>query len=372
MKPSSVHRVLVIEDDEQLRFALLRSLELAGYGARAASDGIEGLQVAREYRPSIVVCDVHLPHRDGTSVLAILREEEGMESTQVILMTGDSDGTSQRRGMNLGADDYLAKPFTMEEFLRCIRARIRRSELYQKADDHALEKLRGTISKRLPHELLTPLTGILGLSEVLMEEVGQITPEEVRDMVSDIHLSADRLHHTLRNYFSILEVLDNTAPPSPDYARSTGPEIQKAVQEAVGIVAARYGRGGDVLIQGSIERLPVAPSNLSAVVAELIDNACKYSLPGSPIRVRLFGDGAGDSIAVSDAGRGMTAEQIEQVGAFRQFDRTKYEQQGLGLGLTLAQHVIERNGGSFQLESTPGKGTVATATWARVEPAPSA
>ncbi|HRE04678.1 MAG TPA: ATP-binding protein, partial [Opitutaceae bacterium] len=61
-----------------------------------------------------------------------------------------------------------------------------------------------------------------------------------------------------------------------------------------------------------------------------------------------------------------------QVGAFRQFDRTKYEQQGLGLGLTLAQHVIERNGGSFQLESTPGKGTVATATWARLEPAPSA
>lgn len=365
MKASTVHRVLVIEDDEQLRFALLRALELAGYSSRSAGDGMEGLRVAREYRPDIVVCDVHLPQRDGTSVLASLREEEGMESTQVILMTGDTDNTSQRRGMNLGADDYLAKPFTMEEFVRCIRARVRRTELYRKADDHALEKLRGTISRRLPHELLTPLTGILGLSEVLMEEVGQITPAEVKEMVSDIHLSADRLHHTLRNYFSILEVLDSATPTPSDAARATGPEIQKAVQEAVAIVAARYQRSADVIVQGSIDRLPVAPSNLSAIVTELVDNACKYSLPGTPISVRLMADGGGDSLVVSDRGRGMSAEQIEQIGAFRQFDRTKYEQQGLGLGLTLTQHVIERNGGSFRLESTPGQGTTAVATWAR-------
>jgi len=213
MNSTNAARVLVIDDDELLRAALTRALELAKFEVRSAANGLEGVASAREFRPAVIVCDVNMPFRDGPAVLAALREEEGLEATQFILMTGDSEGTSQRRGMNLGADDYLAKPFSMEEFMRCVRARIRRVDLYRKADDHALDALRDTISKRLPHELLTPLTGILGLAEVLLEEIGQTTPAEAREMIADIRMSAERLHHTLKNYFGILDVLDNASPP---------------------------------------------------------------------------------------------------------------------------------------------------------------
>jgi len=365
MNSTNAARVLVIDDDELLRFALSRALELAKFEVRTASNGLEGVSIAREFRPAVIVCDVNLPYRDGPAVLASLREEEGLEATQFILMTGDSEGTSQRRGINLGADDYLAKPFSMEEFLRCVRARIRRVDLYRKADDHALDALRDTISKRLPHELLTPLTGILGLSEVLLEEIGQTTPSEAREMIADIRTSAERLHHTLKNYFSILDVLDNASPPSPGGAHSSSDQIDKVVREAVAAVTGRHGRSGDVTLAGMISDLPVSPSNLSAVVTEFVDNACKYSAAGLPIHVRLIEDTIGRTISVTDCGRGMSPAQIAQIGAFRQFDRTKYEQQGLGLGLTLTQHLLERNGGSFRLESKLGSGTTASAVWGR-------
>jgi len=135
------------------------------------------------------------------------------------------------------------------------------------------------------------------------------------------------------------------------------------VREAIAAVASRHGRSNDVVLEGIISDLPVAPSNLSAVVTEFVDNACKYSAAGSPIHVRLIEDATGRTIAVTDFGRGMSPAQIAQIGAFRQFNRTKYEQQGLGLGLTLTQHLLERNGGSFRLESKPGAGTTASAIW---------
>lgn len=92
----------------------------------------------------------------------------------------------------------------------------------------------------------------------------------------------------------------------------------------------------------------------SRIVEEIVDNACKFSRQGTPIHVQLGNDGA---VVVTDQGRGMTPKQINQIGAFKQFDRKRYEQQGLGLGLLLVQKLTHLHGAKLDIASEPGSGT---------------
>jgi signal transduction histidine kinase len=97
----------------------------------------------------------------------------------------------------------------------------------------------------------------------------------------------------------------------------------------------------------------VRSSDLSHIVEELVDNALKFSRPGSPIEIRFESDGI---LLVTDSGRGMSSGEIEHIGAFRQFDRKKSEQQGLGVGLVLVQRLVDRNAATFSITSRPDQG----------------
>lgn len=357
------NRVLIIEDDPVMREVLCRALMLAKYEARAVGDANEAISHAREFRPTVVVCDVHLPGRLGTEVLTQFREDESLEMTQFILITGDREGTSLRTGMNLGADDYLHKPFAIDEFIRSVRTRFRRAEFARKADARAIAKLKDTITKQLPHELLTPLSGILGLSEVLQEDFQNNSATDNQEMLRDIHRSAERLHHTLKNYFRILEVLDEGDETEREEGTVLVQESATILSETARRVAQKFGRLQDLQVFSANVALPLSRTNFTSIIGELVDNAFKYSHPGTRVDVELRRHDDFLHLRVSDHGRGMTPEQIGHIGAFRQFDRTKYEQQGLGLGLTLTQHVIERTGGAFTLESAPGSGTLVRVSW---------
>jgi signal transduction histidine kinase len=95
-------------------------------------------------------------------------------------------------------------------------------------------------------------------------------------------------------------------------------------------------------------------NDMMLIAEELVDNACKFSQHGSEIRASFTRDGV---LTVTDAGRGMSPEEIKQIGAFQQFDRKKHEQQGLGLGLVLVQKLTEKCGAKMTIESEPGRGT---------------
>ena len=104
-------------------------------------------------------------------------------------------------------------------------------------------------------------------------------------------------------------------------------------------------------------RVHLYPDHLTVILEELVDNALKFSTPGSPVVVRSHADERLYSLVVQDSGRGMTAEQIREIGAFMQFEREHFEQQGPGMGLTIVKKLIEIYGGTFDVRSEKGMGT---------------
>ena len=119
-------KILIIEDQSVMRRNLVTILEMEGFQTLAASDGQLGLELALKEKPDLILCDVMMPALDGYGVLQALRQEKSTATIPFIFLTAKGERTEVRQGMNLGADDYLAKPVTREDLLAALKARLER------------------------------------------------------------------------------------------------------------------------------------------------------------------------------------------------------------------------------------------------------
>jgi signal transduction histidine kinase len=346
--------ILIVDDDEQLRTTFAFVLRRKGYRVIEANSGVTGLEMARQHLPDLILSDIHMPGGDGSSLLHALRNDPELRSRQIVMMTGKPELVTPRKGMEEGADDFLVKPLNMDSLLNCVEARFKRASVSWRVEDHMLAQLRSSVPPNLPHEFFTPMAGIIGLMEIVRNDAATLTPEEIADIHNDIYLSALRLNRTLRNYLLILDLQAVTAPPPPPVLspRQTDQIVQAGVKEAL----RQNQRQNDITVRINACPLAVKPDDLGHIVEELVDNACKFSRQGTPVTVTLEDDGR---LTVTDEGRGMTQEEISRIGAFQQFDREKYAQQGLGLGLVLVQKLSVLYRAKFLVKSDTGKGTQA-------------
>src|SRR3989475_6197753 len=116
-------KILVIDDDPSLREVIQISLQHAGFEVVEADNGVAGVQQACAQLPDLILCDVRMERMDGYRTLAALRQDTATAPIPVILMTGQADTAGMRQGMELGADDYLSKPFTVPQLLAAVNAR---------------------------------------------------------------------------------------------------------------------------------------------------------------------------------------------------------------------------------------------------------
>lgn len=127
MQKTGPRVVVVIEDEPEMRRNIVRLLRLEGYEPAEAPDGDTGLKLVRERKPALVLCDVMMPGLDGHDVLRAVREDPQIQSIPFIFLTARADKSDQRSGMNLGADDYITKPFANDELLAAVTARLQRA-----------------------------------------------------------------------------------------------------------------------------------------------------------------------------------------------------------------------------------------------------
>lgn len=346
--------ILLLDDDESILSVFGMALRRNGYRVIEASSGDEGLKLAREHLPDLILSDISMPGTDGQDVLREIRLHPELGCKQVVLMTGQTHLVTPRRGMELGADDFLVKPISLDDLLHCVEARLQRAQIHWRVEDQLLSRLRSSLQSTLPHELFTPLGGIIGLAEILQSDFPNLTPEEMQELIRDIHQSGLRLHRTLRNYLAILDFQNNPDGNGQHNFELLPRDVQESIQLGIQASANRHDRAADFEIELEPCSILSTAGDLSLMAEEIADNACKFSRKGTLIKVHLSADAV---FTVSDAGRGMTLEEIKQVGLFQQFDRKKQEQQGLGLGLALVQKLAARAGATFLIESEISVGT---------------
>lgn len=124
-----MNTVLLIEDNEDIRENMAEIMELSGYKVLTAPDGKEGVESAIKHKPNIIICDIMMPVLDGYGVIHMLQKNPETQNIPFIFLTAKAERTEMRKGMELGADDYITKPFNGTELLNAIESRLRKSEL---------------------------------------------------------------------------------------------------------------------------------------------------------------------------------------------------------------------------------------------------
>src|SRR3954471_17395475 len=202
-------RVLVIDDTEEIRMIIGESLNIYGFETLTAENGETGIQIAQENLPDLIICDINMPRIDGYETLKALRQHEPTSTIPFIFLPGATERPNVRKGMELGADDYLTKPFTHKELMAAVNTRLDKQAELQRQSDKKLDELRGNITMALPHELRTPLNGIMGLASLMVEDHAKMKPAEVLDSAKYIYESAMRLHRLIENFlvFSQIELM---------------------------------------------------------------------------------------------------------------------------------------------------------------------
>ncbi|MBK9121945.1 MAG: response regulator [Chloroflexi bacterium] len=352
--------ILVIEDEDHIRSNICEILSYEDYDVIDAPNGMVGIELAQQHNPDIVLCDVLMPGITGWDVLLELRSSARTADTQFVFLTALADRASARKGMSHGADDYIAKPFTHRELLDTVATRLRRREEIKHRTDDRLDDLRKTIVHALPHELRSPLTGILSCAEfLLMDHPAGLEVERVQNVARIIERSGRRLQRLVENYLFYAQ-LEMTAA---DRARRDGVSRERtenpggSIYDAAVEVCKSHDRLDD--LRHEISSVPVAASsdNLHKLTSELVDNACKFSQPGTPIEVLAFVRDNNYIVTISDQGRGMYPSELENIGAYTQFQRNLFEQQGVGLGLAIVRRLADLYGGTCAIQSAPNTGT---------------
>jgi CheY-like chemotaxis protein len=157
-----VVKVLVIEDEQPLLEEVMDMLRFEGFEALGAPNGLEGVRLAQQHLPDLILCDIVMPAMDGYGVLFELRNDPALATTPFIFLTARVRRPEQRTGMAMGADDYLTKPFTHDELLATIHAQIEKQQARLRLTEQRLQQLGEKILAAMPHEMRTPLVGIFG------------------------------------------------------------------------------------------------------------------------------------------------------------------------------------------------------------------
>lgn len=355
-------KILVIDDEMMLREAIVLGLRAENFEVFEAEDGIAGMELARRIAPDLIVSDINMKGMDGYDTLAALRQDRNMANIPFVLMTGRADLKGMRHGMSLGADDYLPKPFRLHELIDVVRTRLKKQQAIRDEANRKLSELRSNISMMLPHELLTPLTGIIGMAEMIGSEAGSLTPAELKEFGNDIKLSGARLHRLVMNFLVYAQI--ELMAAQPNRVRSLRDVVASPVRNPLEAAAKRkakeFGRDADLRLEVESGDAAISESNLVKLIEELVDNSCKFSPAGSSVVVRARADGDWTEVSVSDSGRGMKSEHIANIGAYTQFERRIHEQQGSGLGLAIVSRLVDLHGGTMRIASIPDQGTTVT------------
>jgi two-component system sensor histidine kinase/response regulator len=356
-------RILVVEDHRPLLSAIRDVLEAGGYGVLTAIDGIEALEIMEESRPDLIVADIMMPRMNGYDLYEAVRTRPEWIPIPFIFLTARAAKEDVLKGKGLGAEDYIIKPFDPQELLVAIQARLGRAQAIREATEAEFDYLKQQIINVLSHELRTPLTYIQGYTSLALEDIH--SPDSLQAFLTSIKRGADRLTRLVEDMLLVIQI--DTGQTAKDFEMLAGVhhDLGEVVERTVKKLKEQAQASGvalEVELPSSFPPIRLCEPFFIEALGRLIDNGIKFSKHQEK-RVTVSGQVQNGwiEIAVQDRGVGIAPEEIPHLfERFRQINREKMEQQGIGLGLAIAKDFIGLHGGEIVVESALEEGSTFT------------
>ncbi len=347
------HTILVIDDEPNLLIGVAALLKRDGYIVLVASNGNEGLDIARSSKPDLILSDIMMPPPNGFEVRRLLGLDPELSTIPFIFLTAKTGVEDRISGIRDGADDYITKPFNPEELVARIETVFRRVKAEQtrgqdemkKLAEQEMEKLRREITQNFHHEFRTPLVNVMMPLELAVADKFK-NPEEQLHFVKMALANLEYLDSLVTDMV-IITSLDEHNLNTTRQLIDRDVHIIKPIKKRM----ERYKRKNiqltlNVQIDSDI-RMP--RKEFTQSILHLADNAFKFSREDGKVEIEICSTGDGGVVVdVIDAGIGIPAELHDKV--FERFyqisqgDSRNYD--GLGVGLTIVKSIAERLGGT--------------------------
>jgi two-component system sensor histidine kinase/response regulator len=359
---NKTHTILIVDDEPALRIGLSSIIKRHGYDVFTAENGSEGIKMAKEVKPDIILSDIMMPSLNGFEMRRAMSSDPQLSSIPFIFLTARTGATDRIAGIRDGADDYVTKPYVPDELLARIESVLRRVEIEQthgreqmkEIAQRDMERLKQEILQNFHHELRTPLTNIIMPLELIVSNKFQDPEEQIQfirmalanvgrmdSLVTDIILLSDIDNGNLNRIRQPIDIDTHIISP-----------LRKRLE--------RYNEKNIELVQEiSMRHVIMAPRReFSHALLHLVDNAFKFSPQNGRIYLNVSTlEMGGAIITLRDEGPGIPTELHEKV--FERFYQASHgdsrSHEGLGAGLTIARAVVSNLGGKVSImDDGPG------------------
>jgi len=357
-------KILVVEDDTALLEGLRDVLELAGFGVLTASNGVEGLETLTTHPlPDLIISDIMMPRMDGYEFYTRVREKPDWLNVPFIFLTAKGEKTDIRRGKQLGADDYLIKPFEEEDLLVAIESKLKRRAQLESARDLQMDDLKRRILTTLNHEFRTPLTYITTYTDMLNTAEPNISSDEFKQFMRGIQAGSERLRHLVEDFIALVELQTGETQRAYETRRQLITDLSEVLLRVVEqhqLRALTRKVRLEATVPAALPPVWGEIDQLTSAVSRLVENGIKFSKKeGGWVRVMAHSTVHKIVIQVQDDGVGIRTTELSNLfNPLHQVDRAKMEQQGSGSGLAIARGIVAIHGGQLTVTSELGVGSL--------------
>jgi signal transduction histidine kinase len=368
---SSKARILLADDNADMRDYLKHLLQ-PYYEVEAVTNGVAALAAADRQIPDLVLSDIMMPGVDGLQLLRQLRSQSSTCEIPIILLSARAGEESRVEGLEMGADDYLIKPFSARELLARVRANLELSRLRKQAqaeraeriqqqaarvEAEAANRMKDEFLQVLSHEIRTPLNAMLGWVKMLSQ--GKLDRVATARALETIERNAEAQAKLVDDLLDVSRIIRGELR-----LEKHSLSLISVIKEAIETVRPQAS-GKNITIECMLDECASCvfgdASRLQQVVWNLLTNAVKFTPSGGRVEVSLEANGSDALLQIKDTGIGIKADFLPHIfDRFRQADAsTTRTYGGLGLGLAIVWHLVEMHQGTVQAHS-PGLGLGAT------------